>query len=151
MFFYISIVGVRVACFAFSFGYAWGLYCRGRRYPVSATPTHMLRICANSHDDPLLSRGEHCSPAKNHKETFPLSYFCMTKSTKSHIRGLSSLLYISSPVSATPTNALRALVHSPRARVSRASHAWQVRAAQDRAKIGSFAAPHSLILPRVRT
>ena len=42
----------------------------------------------------LSSRGEHRSPAKNHKETFPLSYFCMTKSTKSHLRGLSSLLKI---------------------------------------------------------
>ena len=31
----------------------------------------------------------------------------------------------------------------PRARVSRASHAWQVRAAKDRAKIGSFTAPHN--------
>ncbi len=37
-------------------------------------------------------RGEHCSPAKKHKITFPLSYFCVTKSTKSHLRGLSSLL-----------------------------------------------------------
>ena len=49
-------------------------------------------------DDPLLSRGEHCSPAKRtlrekyHKETFLLSYFSVTKSTKSHLRGLSSLL-----------------------------------------------------------
>ena len=68
------------------------LSCRGRRYPVSATPTHMLRICVNSHDDPLLSRGEHCSPAKKHEETFSLSYFSMTKSTKSHLRGFSSLL-----------------------------------------------------------
>ena len=117
------------ACFfsliAFSVGCTWVLVCRGRRYPVSATPTHMLRICVNSHDDPLLSRGEHCSPAKNHKVTFLLSYFCMTKSTKSHQRELSSLFEISPPVSATPTNALRALVHSPlkkhlpRARVSR--------------------------------
>ena len=38
-----------------------------------------------------------------------------------------------------------------RARVSRASHAWQVRAAQDKAKVGSFAALRNLILPRVRT
>ena len=38
-----------------------------------------------------------------------------------------------------------------RARVSRASHAWQVRAAKDKAKIGSFAALRNLILPRVRT
>ena len=41
--------------------------------------------------------------------------------------------------------------HLPRARVSRASHAWCVRAANGRAKAGDFAAPHSLILPRVRT
>ena len=68
----------------------------------------------------------------------------MTKSTKSHLRGLSTLLKNTFPVSATPTNALRALVHSPRARVSRASHAWQVCAAKDRAKIGSFTALRSL-------
>ena len=35
-----------------------------------------------------------------------LSYFSVTKSTKSHLGGFSP------PVSATPTNALRALVHS---------------------------------------
>ena len=29
-----------------------------------------------------------------HKETFPLSYFCMTKSTKSHIRGVPPLIYL---------------------------------------------------------
>ena len=68
----------------------------------------------------------------------------MTKSTKSHQRERSPLFENSSPVSATPTNALRALVHSPRARVSRASHAWQVRAAKDRAKVGGFTAPLNL-------
>ena len=57
----------------------------------------------------------------------------MTKSTKSHLRGL-----FSPPVSATPTNALRALVNSPRARVSRTSHAWRVRAARGKVKVGSF-------------
>mgnify|MGYP004649141941 CR=1 FL=1 len=64
-------------------------------------------------------------------------------SGKSHLRGLFP------PVSATPTNALRALVNSPplkkllpRARVSRASHAWQVRATKDKAKVGGFAALH---------
>ena len=50
---------------------------------------------------------EHCSPAKNHKETFLVSYFCMTKSTKSHIRGLSSLLYISSRVHELVARAMR--------------------------------------------
>ena len=51
----------------------------------------------------------------------------MTKSTKSHLRGLSSLL----------KNSLR--VHELVAE----SSAWRVRAAQDRAKIGSFTAPHN--------
>ena len=32
--------------------------------------------------------------------------------------------------------------HRRRARVSRASHAWRVCAAKDRAKVGSFTAPH---------
>ena len=73
------------------------------------------------------------------KDTFILSYFSVKKSTKSHLRGLSTLLKIFSPVSATPTNALRALVHSPRARVSRASYAWKVRAAHGRVKVGSIA------------
>ena len=31
---------------------------------------------------------EHCSPAKKHKVTFPLSYFSVTKSTKSQQGGL---------------------------------------------------------------
>ena len=62
-----------------------------------------------------------------HKETFLLSYFCVTKSTKSHQRERSSLFDISSRV------------HELVAR----SSAWQVRAAKDRAKISSFAAPHS--------
>ena len=39
----------------------------------------------------------------------------------------------------------------PRARVSRESHAWRVRAARDKAKVGSFTALRNLILPRVRT
>ena len=62
---------------------------------------------------------------KNHKATFLLSYFCMTKSTKSHLRGFSILLKIFFRV------------HELVAR----SSAWQVRAAKDRAKIGSFALP----------
>ena len=39
----------------------------------------------------------------------------------------------------------------PRARVSRASHAWQVRAANDKAKIGGFALSTASSIPRVRT
>ena len=41
--------------------------------------------------------------------------------------------------------------HPPRARVSRASHAWQVRAIKGKVKIGGFAVLRNLILPRVRT
>ena len=41
--------------------------------------------------------------------------------------------------------------HLPRARVSRASHAWQVCAARGRERISSLAALRNLILPRVRT
>ena len=65
-------------------------------------------------------------PAKKRKETFLLSYFSMTKSTKSHQRERSSLFENSSRV--------HELVAG--------SSAWQVRAAQNKAKIGSFAAPH---------
>ena len=72
---------------------------------------------------PPLSRVEHCSPAKKHKATFPLSYFCMTKSTKIHQRERSPLFENSSRV--------HELVAG--------SSAWQVRAARGRAKVGGFA------------
>ena len=39
----------------------------------------------------------------------------------------------------------------PRARVSRASHAWQVRAVRGRAKIDGFALFTASSIPRVRT
>ena len=39
--------------------------------------THMRSMCVGVAETGV----EHCSPAKNHKETFSLSYFCMTKST----------------------------------------------------------------------
>ena len=46
-------------------------------------------------DDPLLSRGEHRSPAKNHKVTFSfLALFTDEKRGKSHLRGFSILLKI---------------------------------------------------------
>ena len=70
---------------------------------------------------------EHCSPAKILKETFLLSYFSVTKSTKSHLRGFSILLKI----------------FFPRARVSRVKYAWRVRAARDIAKVGGFTALHN--------
>ena len=72
---------------------------------------------------------------KNHKETFLLSYFSMTKSTKSHLRGLSSLL----------KNTFR--VHELVARAMRGKCVRQ----GGKCKIGGFIAPHSFMLPRVRT
>ena len=45
--------------------------------------------------------------------------------------------------SARRTRAVLLPNHWRRARVSRTSHAWRVRAVKDRAKISSFAAPHS--------
>ena len=63
------------------------------------------------------------SPAMRHKVTFLLSYFSMTKSTKSHQRELSPLFDISSRV--------HELVAG--------SSAWRVRVAKDKAKVGDFA------------
>ena len=102
--------------FAFSVGYTW-------TYIVGRELTHMRSMCVGVAETGV----EHCSPAKKHKETFLLSYFSVTKSTKSHLRGLSSLL----------KNTFR--VHE----LVAGSSAWQVRAANGKAKISSFAAPHS--------
>ena len=65
----------------------------------------------------------------------PLNGVAETEYTKSHLRGLSSLL----------KNSLR--VHE----LVAGSSAWQVRATKDKAKVGGFIAPHSFMLPRVRT
>ena len=100
--------GMKYIFFALSVSYTWAFACRGRRYPVSATPTHMLRICVNSHDDPLLSRGEHCSPAKKYKETFPLfALFTDEKRGKSHQRERSPLFENSSRVHELVARAMR--------------------------------------------
>ena len=93
------------------------------------------------------------SPAKKHKETFPLSRFLVTKSaakvSKQDSRRPPSKPY---PVSATPTNALRALVNSRGVHelVARAMRGKCVRQGS-MAKIGSFATLRDFILPRVRT
>ena len=109
---------------------------KARNLPVSATPTHMLRICVNSHDDPLLSRGEHCSPAKKHKETFLLlALFTDEKRGKSHQRERSPL-FANSP-----------RVHELVARAMRGKCVRQ----RGKGKIGSFTTPRNFILPRVRT
>ena len=74
------------------------------------------------------------SPAKKHKETFPLSYFSVTKSTKSQQREHSPLF----------ANSLRVYEFVAR------SSAWRARATKDKAKVGGFTALRNLILPRVR-
>ena len=74
-------------------------------------------------------------PAKRHKVTFSLSYFSVTKSTKSHQRERSPLFENSSRV------------HELVAR----SSAWQVRAANSRAKADSLALSAVSAIPRVRT
>ena len=73
--------------------------------------------------------------ALKHKDTFLLLYFCMTKSTKSHLRGLSSLL----------KNTFR--VHEF---VARAMRGKCVRHG-GKAKVGSFATSTISAIPRVRT
>ena len=82
--------------------------CRRRRDGSQSIPLFVLFV--------LFGQAKRTLKEKKHKVTFPLSYFSVKKSTKSHIRERSPLFENSSPVSATPTNALRALVHSPRAR-----------------------------------
>ena len=74
----------------------------------------------------LFGQAKRTLKEKNHKDTFLLSYFCMTKSTKSHQRELSPLFESSSRV------------HELVAR----SSAWQVRAARDKSKVGGFTALH---------
>ena len=58
---------MEIVFFILVIGFTWIFACRGRRCPVSATP----------------SNAPHClipsTTRKNHKETFLLSYFCMTK------------------------------------------------------------------------
>ena len=53
--------------------------------------------------------------------------------------------------SARRTHAVLLPNHRRRARVSRASRAWRVRAAKDRAKVGGFALSEISYYPRVRT
>ena len=94
--------------------------------------THMRSMCVGVAETGV----KHCSPAKIHKDTIVLSYFCVTKSTKSQQGGLA-------------LSSFRTTVR--RVRVSRASHAWQVRAIKDKVKVGGFALSAILTIPRVRT
>ena len=89
---------------------------------------------------------------KKHKETFLFSYFSMTKSTKSHLRGRSSLLKNTPPCLGDANQRTACIGSFPRVHelVARSS-AWQARATNGRAKVYSFALPAISIIPRVRT
>ena len=101
--------------------------CRRRRDGSQFFPLFVLFV--------LFGQAKRTLKDKYHKETFRLSYFCMTKSTKSHLRGLSSLL----------KNTLR--VHELVARALRGECVRQI------AKRKSVVLPFSTIssIPRVRT
>ena len=94
--------------------------------------THMRSMCVGVAETGV----EHCSPAKNHKVTFRLSYFCVTKSTKSQQGGLT-------PSSFRTSCGVHELVAG--------SSAWQVRAAKGKVKIGGFALSTVSAIPRERT
>ena len=55
----------------------------------------------------LFGQAKRTLKEKNHNVTFPLSYFSVTKSTKSHIRERSPLLHISSRVHELVARAMR--------------------------------------------
>ena len=95
-------------------------------------------------DDPLLSRGEHRSPAKKHKDTFPLSYFCVTKRRVQGGEATSERRRRDGVYqkSARRTHAVLLPNHRGVHELVARSSAWQVHAAKDKAKVGSFTAPH---------
>ena len=101
--------------------------CRRRRDGSQSIPLFVLFV--------LFGQAKRTLKEKKHKDTFLLSYFSVRKSTKSQQGGLA-------PSSLQPPR---------RARVSRASHAWQVRAANGKAKVGGFALLAISTIPRVRT
>ena len=111
--------------------------------------THMRSMCVGVAETGV----EHRSPAKNHKVTFLLLALLSDKKRgKSHLRGLFP------PVSATPTNALRALVNSPLLKntlrvhesVARAMRGKCVRQMAER-KSAILPLPVISTIPRVRT
>ena len=73
-----------------------------------------------------LAKDRWWSPVKKLKDAFFIVLFCEEKYQKSARR----------------THAVLLPNYQRRARGSRTSHAWQVCAAKDKVKVGSFAAPH---------
>ena len=73
--------------------------CRRRRDGSQFFPLFVLFV--------LFGQAKRTLKEKNHKETFPLSYFSVTKSTKSHQRERSPLFDISSRVHELVARAMR--------------------------------------------
>ena len=90
---------------------------------------------------------------KKHKVTFLLSYFCVTKRMVQGGEATSERRRRDGVYqkSARRTRAVLLPNHWRRARVSRASYAWQVRAAKGKVKIGGFALSTVSAIPRERT
>ena len=93
--------------------------CRRRRDGSQSIPLFVLFV--------LFGQAKRTLKEKKHKETFLFWYFSVKKSTKSHLRGLSSLL----------KNTFR--VHELVARAMRGKCVRQM----GKGKIGSFTAPHN--------
>ena len=102
--------------------------CRRRRDGSQNFPLFVLFV--------LFGQAKRTLKEKNHKVTFRLSYFCVTKSTKSQQGGLA-------PSSFRTTGGVHELVAI--------SSAWQVRAANSRTKSDSLALSAISTIPRVRT
>ena len=102
----------------------------------------MLCMCVNFH-----------RPEKKHKETFLISYFSVTKrrvqggEATSERRSRDGVYQ----KSARRTHAVLLPNHWRRARVSRASHAWQICATNGKAKVGSLTLSAISPIPRERT
>ena len=102
----------------------------------------MLCMCVNFH-----------RPEKKHKETFLISYFSVTKRRVQGGEATSERRRRDGVYqkSARRTHAVLIPNHWRRARVSRASHAWQICATNGKAKVGSLTLSAISPIPRERT
>ncbi len=92
-------------------------------------------------------------PEKKHKETFLISYFSVTKRRVQGGEATSERRRRDGVYqkSARRTHAVLLPNHWRRARVSRASHAWQICATNGKAKVGSLTLSAISPIPRERT
>ena len=101
----------------------------------------------------LFGQAKRTLKEKNHKETFSFSYFCMTKRRVQGGEATSERRRRDGVYqkSARRTHAVLLPNHWRRARVSRASHAWQICATNGKAKVGSLTLSAISPIPRERT